>query len=90
MNVKVKAEKIVKPKIVKARKAPAIKPLENGQFWRVGEGHIHIVQVGKFLAQFKHFKLKNQKRVPVQMMNIASVQDYLKRNDAKLVKAIVE
>ena len=82
--MKVKA-KVVK---VKAKKPSAAKPLENGQFWSVGEGHIHIVQVGKFLAQFKHFKLKNQKRVPVQMMNIASVQDYLKRNDAKLVKSM--
>ncbi len=70
------------------KKTTSLKPLETGQFWSVGEGHIHIVQVGKVLAQFKHFKLKNQKRVPVQMMNIASVQDYLKRNDAKLVKSI--
>ena len=74
----------------KPSKLKPLKPLETGQYWRVGDEHIHIVQVGKVLAQFKHFKLKNQKRVPVQMMNILSVQQFLKKNDAKLVKAIAE
>lgn len=69
-----------------ARKVDTTRPLENGQYWKIGEGHIHIVQIGKTLAQFKHFKLQNQKRVPLQMMNIASVQDYLKKNGAKLMK----
>jgi hypothetical protein len=73
---------------VKIKKTPVTsKPLATGQYWKVGDEHIHIVQVGKILAQFKHFKMKNQKRVPVQMMNIVSVQDFLKKNDAKLVKA---
>jgi hypothetical protein len=85
MKVQSKVKVVKKPS---TRKLSSLRPLENGQFWRVGEGHIHIVQVGKFLAQFKHFKLKNQKRVPVQMMNIVSVQEFLKRNDAKLVKAL--
>jgi len=75
---------------MKLKKTSKMKPLENGQFWRVGEEHIHIVQVGKTLAHFKHFKLKNQKRVPVQLMNIIGVQDFLKKNDAKLVKAMAE
>ena len=77
-------------KTKKTSKVPKLKPLETGQFWRVGEGHIQIVQVGKFLAQFKHFKLKDQKGVRVQLMNIASVQGYLKKNDAKLVKAMAK
>ena len=71
-------------------KKTKIQQLATGQYWRVGDEHIHIVQVGKVLAQFKHFKLKNQKRVPVQMMNIASVQEFLSKNDAKLVKAMAE
>ena len=72
------------------KKSSKLKPLQTGQFWRVGEEHIHIVQVGKLLTHFKHYKLKNQKRVPIQLMNIVGVQDFLRKNDAKLVKAIAE
>lgn len=72
---------------MKPRKTSKLKPLATGQFWQIGDEHIHIVQVGKVLAHYKHFRTKNQKMAPVQLMNIPAVQSFLKKSGAKLVRA---
>jgi hypothetical protein len=64
----------------------SLHPLEKGQIWQLGETRIEIVEVGKTLTHFKHFKTINQKRVPVELKGIPIVQEYLKVNKAKLIQ----
>lgn len=60
-------------------------PLEKNQLWKLGDTHIKILEVGKHLTHFKHYKTIDQKRVPIQLNNIAAVQEYLKDNKATLI-----
>lgn len=64
--------------------AAAAVTLAKGQLWQVGEEYIEILEVGKTLTHYKHFR--DKKRVPISLGGIRTVQDYLKNNKAKLVK----
>jgi hypothetical protein len=60
--------------------------LEKNQLWKMGDTtHIKILEVGKHLTHFKHYKTVDQKRVPIQLNNIVAVQELLKENGAKLI-----
>ncbi len=59
-------------------------PLAKGQLWKLGAAHLEILAVGKTLTHYRIFQ--NQKRVPISLGGIVTVQDYLKTNRAKLVK----
>jgi hypothetical protein len=63
--------------------APALS-LVKGQLWKTEKGHVEIMEVGKTLTHYRLFQ--NQKRVPTSLGRIQMVQDYLKTNQAKLVK----
>lgn len=63
---------------------PAPPSLEKGQLWKTDKGHVEIMEVGKTLTHYRLFQ--NQKRVPTSLGRIQMVQDYLKNNQAKLVK----
>ncbi len=67
---------------MKAKKQPI--ELKPGQLWRLADSHIEIMEVGKSLAHYRRFK--NQKRVPTSLDSIKTVQDYLAKNKATLVK----
>lgn len=58
--------------------------LEKGQLWKTEKGHVEIMEVGKTLTHYRLFQ--NQKRVPTSLGRIQMVQDYLRNNQAKLVK----
>jgi hypothetical protein len=70
--------------IMKLKKAIAALPLAKGQLWKTDKGHVEIMEVGKTLTHYRLFQ--NQKRVPTSLGRIQMVQDYLKNNQAKLVK----
>ena len=60
--------------------------LEKNQLWKMGDTtHIKILEVGKHLTHFKHYKTIDQKRVPIQLNNIVAVQELLKENGATLI-----
>jgi len=73
---------------VKARIAPKVKkmiePLVKGQLWKMNDIHVEIMEVGKTLTHYRLYQ--NQKRVPISLGGIGTVQEYLKKNKAILVK----
>jgi len=58
--------------------------LAKGQLWKMDDKHIEIMEVGKTLTHYRLFQ--NQKRVPISLGGICTVQAYLKTNNAKLVR----
>ena len=69
---------------MKLKKLAPVPPLVKGQLWKTEKGHVEIMEVGKTLTHYRLFQ--NQKRVPTSLGRIQMVQDYLKNNQAKLVK----
>jgi hypothetical protein len=69
---------------MKLKKLTPAPSLEKGQLWKTEKGHVEIMEVGKTLTHYRLFQ--NQKRVPTSLGRIQMVQDYLKNNQAKLVK----
>ncbi len=70
--------------VMKLKKLAPVPPLVKGQLWKTEKGHVEIMEVGKTLTHYRLFQ--NQKRVPTSLGRIQMVQDYLKNNQAKLVK----
>ncbi|MBM3823263.1 MAG: hypothetical protein FJ404_10315 [Verrucomicrobia bacterium] len=62
--------------------------LAKGQLWQIGAEFIEILEVGKTLTHYKHFR--DKKRVPISLGGIQVVQDYLRNNKAKLVRKTVQ
>lgn len=74
---------------MKAKAAPAPKvALAKGQLWQIGTEYIEILEVGKTLTHYKHFR--DKKRVPISLGGIQVVSDYLKNNKAKLVRKTLQ
>ncbi|HWF18473.1 MAG TPA: hypothetical protein VG754_04370 [Verrucomicrobiae bacterium] len=69
---------------MKSKKTTPPPQLAKGQLWKTEKGHVEIMEVGKTLTHYRLFQ--NQKRVPTSLGRIEMVQDYLKNNQAKLVK----
>jgi len=69
---------------MKEKKSIPAPSLEKGQLWQTDKGNVEIMDVGKTLAHYRLFQ--NQKRVPTSLGRIQMVQDYLKKNAAKLIK----
>ena len=69
---------------MKLKKLTPAPSLVKGQLWKTEKGHVEIMEVGKTLTHYRLFQ--NQKRVPTSLGRIQMVQDYLKTNQAKLVK----
>ena len=67
-------------KLNKRSRAPQ---LEQGQLWKMEDKHLEIMEVGKTLTHYRLFS--TQKRVPISLGGIATVQDYLRNNRAELI-----
>ena len=63
----------------------ALKPLESGQVWRMGDSNLHVELVGKRLVHYKLIKV-NAKRTPTSLSVRTVVEKYLKENKAILVQ----
>jgi hypothetical protein len=72
---------------MKSPKKTGIKRLEKGQFWKVDDSYIHIVELGKRLAHYKQLRSTSQKGGTVKMLGIEAIENYLRANRAKLVNA---
>ncbi|HEX4645943.1 MAG TPA: hypothetical protein VH598_10070 [Verrucomicrobiae bacterium] len=69
---------------MKLKKLAPPPELVKGQLWQTEKGNVEIMEVGKTLTHYRLFQ--NQRRVPTSLGRIKMVQDYLKKNHAKLIK----
>ena len=69
----------------KPKRRIALKPLESGQVWRMGDSNLHVELVGKRLVHYKLIKV-NAKRTPTSLSVRTVVEKYLKANKAVLVQ----
>src|SRR5690349_13969840 len=69
---------------MKLKKSIVLPALEKGQLWKTEKGHVEIMEVGKTLTHYRLYQ--SQKRVPTSLGRIQMVQDFLRDNQAKLVK----
>jgi hypothetical protein len=70
---------------MKVKKSSPPLALAKGQLWKTEKGNVEIMEVGKTLTHYRLFQ--NQKRVPTSLGRIQMVQDYLKNNQARLVRS---
>ena len=73
-----------KPKAKPVRRA-RLKPLADGQLWRMAELNLKVESVGKLLVHYKLAK-PNAIRMPNLVNSIATIQKYLKKNKAVLAR----
>lgn len=69
---------------MKPKKTSPVFQLAKGQLWKMEDKQIEIMEVGKTLTHYRLFQ--SQKRVPISLGGIETVQAYLKTNRAKLVR----
>lgn len=62
-----------------------IKPLADGQVWRMAELNLKVESVGKLLVHYKLAK-PDAIRMPNLVNSIATIQKYLKKNKAVLAR----
>jgi hypothetical protein len=70
---------------VKSSRGACLQPLETGQMWRMAELNLRVGMVGKLLVHYKLAK-PNAVRTPNSVSPIATVEKYLKKNKAVLVR----
>ena len=63
-----------------------LRPLESGQTWRVAGLHLQVSMVGKLLVHYKLAK-PDAVRIPNLVNGKATIEKYLKKNKAVLVRA---
>jgi hypothetical protein len=66
--------------------ARSLKELAKGQIWKLPDSHIEILEIGKRLTHYRHFRTLDAKRVPIQLTGIQTIQAYLKTNKAVLIQ----
>jgi hypothetical protein len=78
---KTKATKVAKHK-------PRVRqqPLEEGQVWRMAEANLQVGMIGKLLVHYKLAK-PNAVRIPNSVGGKTTIEKFLKKNKAVLVKA---
>ena len=71
---------------IKTTRRVSLQPLEVGQVWRMPEMDLQVGFLGKLLVHYKLGK-PDAVRIPNSCSGIATVEKYLKKNRAVLVKA---
>jgi hypothetical protein len=67
-------------------KSHARQLLAKGQIWKTGAANIEIVALGKRLIHYRITKRLGLKQVSAQISGIEAMADYLRANEARLVK----
>ena len=62
-----------------------LQPLEEGQVWRMAEMNLQVGMIGKLLVHYKLAK-PNAVRIPNACSPKTSVEEYLKKNKAVLMR----
>lgn len=68
------------------KKTPPLPPLATGQVWRIGELNLEVGRVGPMLVQYKLAK-PDAVRVPNIVNGKGTIEKYLKKNKAVLIKS---
>ena len=71
---------------MKHKTAPALKPLQTGQVWQMGDANLHIGVVGKRLVHYKLYRGQT-KRAPISLSGKEVLEKYLRQSKAVLVRA---
>ena len=71
-------------KIKPTRRMP-LKPLETGQLWRMSELNLKVGLIGKWLVHYKLAK-PDAVRIPNSVTGRATMEKYLKKNRAVLIR----
>jgi len=73
--------------MAKTKSAPRtrLQPLETGQVWRMADLNLQVGLVGKLLVHYKLSK-PNAVRITNSVSGIATVEKYLKKNKAVLIR----
>lgn len=69
----------------KRKNRSRVKPLANGQVWRMAESDLHIKEVGRLLVQYKLFR-KDARKTVTTMSAMRAVENYLTLNKAVLIE----
>jgi hypothetical protein len=70
---------------MKANRKKALPALANGQLWKTENAYIQIVELGKRLIDYRMMRELGQAR-RTQTSSIETMEQYLKTNEARLVK----
>jgi hypothetical protein len=73
--------------MTKTRRKNPPPALSKGQLWKTDQAYIHIVELGKTLLHYRMTRSLKQKGVITQMSAIATMVDYLKSNEARLISS---
>ncbi len=73
-------------KKIKTTRRTRVRPLVTGQVWRMAEANLQVGMIGKLLVHYKLGK-PDAVRVPNSCSSKVTVEEYLKKNKAVLVKA---
>jgi hypothetical protein len=60
--------------------------LAKGQLWKLGDAYIEILEPGKRLIEYRMLKHLGQMGVRTRMTGIPTLENYLRTNEARLVK----
>lgn len=69
----------------KSRRRLPLKPLEDGQTWRVAGMNLHVGTVGKLLVHYQLAK-PDALRMTNQVNSKTTIEKYLKKNKAVLMR----
>ena len=70
---------------IKPVRSTRVRPLADGQVWRMADLNLKVESVGKLLVHYKLAK-PDAIRMPNLINSIATIQKYLKKNKAVLVR----
>ena len=70
---------------IKANRKKSWPALANGQVWKTENAYIQIVELGKRLIDYRMMRQLGQSR-RTQTSSIETMENYLKTNEARLVK----
>jgi len=59
--------------------------LEKGQLWKLDNGYLYIVELGKRLIHYKLLRQPNQRAVVTRLIGVQELLTYLKHAEATLV-----
>jgi hypothetical protein len=83
--VSVKQERILKkPPVPPKSGGQEAVQLEKDQLWKVNDGYVLIVGMGKSLVHYKFLKMKGQRSAPLRMIAREQLESYLKNSHSTI------
>jgi hypothetical protein len=70
---------------MRANRKKLLPALANGQLWKTEDAYIQIVELGKRLIDYRMMRQLGQSR-RTQTSTIETMENYLRQNEARLVK----